>query len=292
MLAELVAASKGYDGQPALDGLHLAVRAGELLALLGPNGAGKTTAIGLLLGTLQPDAGEAVLMGGSPLSTASRLAVGVMMQDVTLTPTLRTREHIALAASYYRTPRSVDEVIELCGLQALADKAYGKLSTGQKRQVQFALAIVGRPQLVFLDEPSVGLDVAARETMWRGIRQLLDEGCGILLTTHYLEEAEALADRVAVLARGRLIAEGSVGEMRDLVARKRIRCASALNVEDIRRWPGVVDASSDSGQLQLTASDADSVVRRLLASDSSLRDLEIHKASLAEAFNELTREAA
>jgi ABC-type multidrug transport system ATPase subunit/fucose 4-O-acetylase-like acetyltransferase len=291
-IAELVNVTKRYDKTVALDGLSLAVQPGELLAVLGPNGAGKSTAIGLWLGTLEPDDGVASVLGGSPLDVQSRLGVGVMMQEITLAPMLGTREHIALTASYYRAPLTVEETLALTGTEALAARRYGKLSAGQKRQVQFATAVCGRPRLLFLDEPTVGLDVQARETMWRTIRGLRDEGCAIVLTTHYLEEAEALADRVAVLAKGRLIAQGSVGEMRALVARKRISCASGLEVDDIKRWPGVVEAVREAHVVHVTASDADTIVRRLLAADPRLSQLEVKQASLAEAFTELTKEAA
>jgi len=291
-VAELAAVTKRYGKLPALDGVDLAVGPGELLAVLGPNGAGKSTAIGLWLGTLQPDSGSVTLLGGSPLEATSRLGVGVMMQEVALSPTLTGGELVALAASCYRDPLSVDEALELTGTTELARRRYGKLSAGQKRQVQLATAICGRPRLLFLDEPSVGLDVAAREAMWRAIRRLRDDGCSIVLTTHYLEEAEALADRVAVLARGRVIAAGSVDEMRALVARRQIRCASRLPAEDVRRWPGVVDAVREERLLHVTASDAEGVVRRLLAADGELAQLEVRQASLAEAFTELTKEAA
>lgn len=294
-IAELVHVSKRYGTKLALDDLSLAVRPGELLAVLGPNGAGKSTAIGLWLGLLEPDEGEATnvrVLGGSPLESTSRLAVGVMMQEVTLAPMLTAREHVRLAASYSRDPLPVQEALAFAGIEALADLRYGKLSAGQKRQVQFAVAIAGRPRLLFLDEPTVGLDVAARETLWRNVRRLVGEGCAIVLTTHYLEEAEALADRVAVLASGRLIAEGSVDEMRALVTRKRIRCSSQLTPDEIRDWPGVVDVERDQERLELTASDAETVVRRLLAADPALGHLEVRQASLAEAFTQLTQEAA
>jgi len=290
--AELTGVVKRYGATVALDGVDLDVRPGELLAVLGPNGAGKSTAIGLWLGTLQPDAGDVTLLGGSPLEASSRLGVGVMMQEVALSPTLTGGELVALAASCYRDPLSVDETLELTGTTELARRRYGKLSAGQKRQIQLATAICGRPRLLFLDEPSVGLDVAAREAMWRAIRRLRDDGCSIVLTTHYLEEAEALADRVAVLAKGRVIAAGSVDEMRALVARRQIRCASTLAADDVRRWPGVVDAVREERLLHVTASDAEGVVRRLLAADGALAQLEVRQASLAEAFTELTREAA
>ena len=164
--------------------------------------------------------------------------------------------------------------------------------------MQFALAVCGRPRLLFLDEPTVGLDVQARAAMWRTIRHLRDLGCAIVLTTHYLEEAEALADRVVVLAQGRPIAEGSVDEMRALVARKRVRCVSTVPLDEIRRWAGVV-ASVRAVRLpgsidivEVTTSDAESLVRRWLAADVHLSRLEVEQASLADAFTELTQEAA
>lgn len=291
-IASLTNVTKRYGEVVALDDVTLAVRPGELFALLGPNGAGKTTAIGLWLGTLEPDDGIASVMGGSPLDVHSRLGVGVMMQEVALAPTLTARELVALTASYYRRPLGADSAIELAGIEPIADRRYGKLSAGQKRQVQFAVAVCGRPRLLFLDEPTVGLDLEARENMWRTIRSLLTEGCSIVLTTHYLEEAEALADRVAVLAQGKVIAEGSVDEMRALVTRTHISCVSTLAVDDVVRWPGVVDAVRKDRVVRVTASDTETVVRRLLAEDSALRQLEVRQASLAEAFSEITKEAA
>ena len=291
-LAELVGAIKRYGNTVALDGVHLDVRRGEVLALLGPNGAGKSTAISLWLGLLQPDAGEARLMGLSPLDVESRRDVGVMMQEVALEPLLRVRELVDLAASYYPNPLAVDEALALTRTTELGDKRYAKLSGGQKRQAQFAIAVVGRPRLLFLDEPTVGLDVQARETMWRAIRDLVARGSSVVLTTHYLDEAEALANRVVVLAKGRVIASGSVDEIRSVVSRTHISCASALSADGVRRWPSVLEASNADGKLTITATDGESVVRRLLASDHELRHLEVRPAALSEAFTELTKEAA
>ncbi|MCL4809257.1 MAG: ABC transporter ATP-binding protein [Thermoanaerobaculia bacterium] len=291
-VAALHGASKRYGEVRALERLDLAVRPGDVVALLGPNGAGKSTAVGLWLGLVSPDAGEVRLMGGSPDEAGRRLGVGVMLQDVALTPTLTAREHVALASCGYADPTPADEVIAKAGIAAFADQRYGRLSGGQKRQVQFAVAICGRPRLLFLDEPTVGLDGPARETLWRTVRALVAGGCAVVLTTHYLEEAEALADRVAVIAGGRLVAEGTVPAMRAVVARRRIRCASDLHLEQVRRWPGVVDAVREQRHLRLTASSAEEVVRRLLDADPGLSELEVERASLAEALSELTREAA
>lgn len=290
-LAELSGVGKRYGKVVALHGLDLDVRRGELLALLGPNGAGKSTTVAMLLGLVRPDAGSVRLFGGSPRRVENRRRVGVMMQEVYLAPELRVREHIALVASYYPFPLEVEAVIELTGTKGLANRRYGALSAGQKRQAQFAMAVCGRPTLLCLDEPTAGLDLQAREMMWETLRALVGEGSSIVLTTHYLEEAEALADRVAVLAGGRLIASGSVAQMQALVARKSILCATSLAVEQVAAWPGVEGVTRDRQRLHIVASDAESVVRHLLAADDGLRELEVRRAGLAEAFTELTKEA-
>jgi ABC-type multidrug transport system ATPase subunit len=291
-VAQLRAITKKYGSTIALAGVDIELRPGELLALLGPNGAGKTTAISLWLGLTEPDAGEVTLLGGSPLDVERRRGLGVMMQDVEMYKELKVRELITLSSSYYANPMPVEETLRRAGIGALANKAYGKLSGGQKRQAQFAVAICGRPRVLFLDEPTVGLDIQARETLWANVRMLLAEGCSIVLTTHYLEEAEALASRVAVLAKGRIVAAGSVDEMRALVTRRQITCESGLDAEDVRKWTGVIEVKRERGRLNIVAVDAEAVVRRLLAEDSNLRRLEVREAGLSEAFTELTKEAA
>ena len=291
-LAELAGVSKCYGSVVALDGLDLDVRRAELLAILGPNGAGKTTAISLLLGLQQPDAGKATLFHQSPQKLEARRQVGVMMQEVTLAEDLRVREHIDLIGHYYPDPLSPEAAMEMTRTTPLADRPYGKLSAGQKRQVQFAVAVCGRPKLLFLDEPTVGLDVQARAVLWETIRSLVKQGSSIVLTTHYLEEAQALADRVVVLAKGRLIASGTVSEMRALVSRKRITCSTTLTFEEIATWPGVESVTRDRELLHITVTDAEEVTRRLVIADPKVRDLEVHRAGLAEAFTELTQESA
>lgn len=291
-LAEMAGVSKRFGRVVALDGVDLEVRPGELLALLGPNGAGKTTSISLMLGLQRPDAGSVCLFGQSPQRVETRRAVGVMMQEAALAPELRVHEQIDMVASYYPDPLTPDAVMEMTHTESLKDRPYGKLSAGQKRQVQFGLALCGRPRLLFLDEPTVGLDIQSREMVWATLRELVNDGSSIVLTTHYLEEAEALADRVVVLAKGRMIATGTVSEMRSLVVRKRIRCRTALSPDQVGAWPDVQSASRDQQGLYLTATNAENVVRRLLAADEDLQDLEVQRAGLAEAFTELTQEAA
>ncbi len=291
-LAQLSGVTRRFGNIVALDGLDLEVRRGELLALLGPNGAGKTTAISLLLGLQQPDSGRALLFGQSPALVEPRRRAGMMMQEAALAPELRVREQIDLVSSYYPDPLPVAAVMEMTRVTALGKRPYGKLSSGQKRQVQFALAVCGRPELLFLDEPTVGLDVQSREAVWATLRELIGWGASIVLTTHYLEEAEALADRVVVLAKGRVLAGGTVSEMRSLVVRKRIVCSTTLHVDQVTAWPDVLSATRDHRGLHITTTNAENVVRRLLAADEDLQDLEVQRAGLAEAFTELTQEVS
>ena len=291
-VAELRGARKRYGRQTALDGIDLALRAGELTALLGPNGAGKTTAVGLLLGLLQADAGVATLFGQSPRALSARRRSGVMLQAAGIPDASKVGELLELTRSYYADPLGMAECASMAGLEGLLDRRYGRLSGGQQRRVQFGLAICGRPRVLFLDEPTTGLDIESRQGLWRAIRTLIEQGCAVLLTTHYLEEAEALADRVVVLNQGRVVAAGSVGEIRAHVAQRRIRCISNLSPEHVAAWPEVRHARLEGGRLQIVVDSAESVVRRLLAEDAQLGELEVERAGLAEAFVELTREAA
>ena len=287
-LAQLSGAHKRFGNIAALDGLSLAVNRGEMLALLGPNGAGKSTAISLLLGLQNPDRGSALLFGEAPQSIDARRRIGVMMQENNLPGVMRSRELIAQVASYYPSPYDVQAVIKRLGIEKIADRPYGKLSGGQKRQAQFAMAIAGRPELLFLDEPTVGLDVQAREALWQVLRDLIHEGCSIVLTTHYIEEAEALANRVAVVTHGRLVAGGTVDEVRAHVTRKHILCRTTLPLEILRSWPEVQEVSGDSDRRQIYTREAESVLRKLLAADADIRDIEVKRAGLAEAFAEIT----
>ena len=291
-LAALRAVRKHFGTQCALDGIDLVLRRGELHALLGPNGAGKTTAIALLLGLARTDSGRVELLGADPQTLVPRRRVGVMLQSGSLPETLRVGELLAMTANYYPRPRPLSECAERAGIADLLARPYGKLSGGQQRRVQFALAICGRPELLFLDEPTVGLDIEARQALWATIRALVAAGCGVLLTTHYLEEAEALADRVTVLAQGRVLAAGTVAEIRARTQRTRIRCRSTLAPEALRDWDGVLDCNLEDGLLNVGVREPEPVLRRLLAADATLSALEVRRAGLAEAFTELTREAA
>jgi len=287
-LACLNGAVKRYGKVTALDGFDLQVQRGELLALLGPNGAGKSTAISLLLGLQRPDAGVVELFGEDPQELDARRRIGIMMQEVMLSPVMRPRELIEQVTNYYPSPYDAAAVIARLKIEDLAERRYKDLSGGQKRQVQFAMAICGRPELLFLDEPTVGLDVNARAALWQVVRELVHEGASIVLTTHYIEEAEALADRVAVMAHGKLVAGGTVDEIRNYVSRKSVSFRSALPIEPMRAWPGVLEVGSNTGRISIVTQDAESVLRALLGADPDVRDVEVTRAGLAEAFAEIT----
>ncbi|CAM5454219.1 ABC transporter ATP-binding protein [Rhodanobacter lindaniclasticus] len=291
VVARLAGVEKRYGRLTALDRADLQLRRGELLALLGPNGAGKTTAISLLLGLLRADVGQVELFGHDPQQIQARRRIGVMLQHAELPGTLRVGELLRLTTSYYPAPRAEAESARMAGIEDLLARPYAKLSGGQQRRVQFALALCGRPELLFLDEPTVGMDIETRQKLWAAIRQLLAEGCSVLLTTHYLEEAEALADRVCVMAHGRVIHEGTVEALRARVAARRIRCVSSMDAGVVGRWPAVSEAEHRHGRLHVTTDAAEAVVRRLLDADPLLSELEVQRAGLAEAFTELTREA-
>ena len=238
-VAGLTDVSKRYGANLALDRVSLGIEKGRVTALLGPNGAGKTTTVALLLGLAKADEGQAELFGRSPQELAVRRRIGVMLQTAGLIETLQVRELVQLTSSYYPRPRGLSEVGDLAGIGGLLGKRYGLLSGGQQRRVQFALAICGRPELLFLDEPTTGLDIEARESLWDVVRAMVAEGCAVLLTTHYLEEAEALAHRVEVMMHGRIVAAGTVDEIRAMGVRRRIRCVSGVAVEEVRGWEGV-----------------------------------------------------
>jgi ABC-2 type transport system ATP-binding protein len=284
--------SKRYGDKVALDDLSLAIESGKVTALLGPNGAGKSTAIGLLLGLSGADRGTIEVLGGRAGELSVRRRTGVMLQTAALPDTLRVGELLRLVSSYYPNPRPATEVARLTGIEAQLPQFYGKLSGGQQRRVQFALAICGNPQLIVLDEPTTGLDIEAREALWAVVRELTTRGCALLLTTHYLEEAEALTQRVAVLVRGRIVMDGSVEQVRAHGVRRTIRCISRLSEQEVARWPGVSAATRIAEWLEVEALTAEPIVQRLLGADAALRELEVRRSGLAEAFVRITKEAA
>ena len=289
-VASLEGVNMNYGSVRALRGVDFRVHAGEVVALLGPNGAGKTTAVKLLLGLLQPNSGRARVFGGDPTNPENRMRTGAMLQVGRVPETLRVREHIDLFSTYYPKPMALAEVLAAAGLEKLSERKFGDLSGGQRQRVLFALAICGDPDLVFLDEPTVGLDVEARRMLWDEIRRMVTRGKTVLLTTHYLQEADALADRVAVINKGEIIAQGTPSEIKAKTGGKRIRCITSLGLNALRQIAGVTEVKEDREAVEIHAVEAESIVRELLARDTGLSGLEISSAGLEEAFLELTRD--
>ncbi len=287
-VAELSGAHKKFGKVTALAGVDLSLGKGELLAVLGPNGAGKTTAIRMMLGVLQPDSGNASLFGMAPDQAAARSRIGVMLQVSGIPEALRVGELVRLFRGYYPNPLSQEESLKLADLKDLERRQSGALSGGQRQRLLFALAVCGRPELLFLDEPTVGMDVGTRRLFWRQIRRHVEVGGSVLLTTHYLEEADALADRIAVIDQGRLIAEGSPAEIKAKVPSRRVRFRSELTEERLRALPGVQAVLWTQGKYELLTHDAEETVRALLQTDGGVADLEVTGAGLEEAFLSLT----
>ena len=287
-VAELRGAVKRYGKVTALAGVDLTLLPGQLTAILGPNGAGKTTAVKLLLGLARPSAGSVELFGGAPDDPATRRRRGAMLQIGKVPEVLTVREHLDLFASYYPRPLPIAEALRRAGLERFADRRFGELSGGERQRTLFALALVGDPELLFLDEPTVGMDVEARRALWQEIRRAVDEGRSVVLTTHYLEEADALAERVVVLHQGRILADGPPAAIKRQAALRRIRCRTLLEEAELAALPGVRAVTWDGDRVELLVGDAEPAVRELLARDPTLIDLEVRSAGLEEAFLALT----
>jgi ABC-2 type transport system ATP-binding protein len=287
--AQLLNVTKRYANALALDDVSLSISKGELVALLGPNGAGKTTAVKLLLGLAPATSGTARVFGLDPRHAANRARTGAMLQVGKVPESLRVREHIALFSTYYPRPLPLRDVIDAAGLAGLENRIFGELSGGQKQRVLFALAICGDPDLLVLDEPTVGLDVEVRRAIWEQIRSFVGRGRSILLTTHSLGEADALADRIVVIDHGRLVAEGTPGEIKSRTAGKRIRCTTSLSLAAIERLAGVTSVVRERAATEIMTANSDATVRALLALDASLANLEVSSAGLEEAFLALTQ---
>lgn len=292
VLAELRGVSKTYgsgrSAVVAVQGVDLSVRAGELLAVLGPNGAGKTTALGVLIGLTTPSSGTARLFGRDPKDLGARQRMGVMLQSSGVPDTLRVRELLTAFRGYYPAPLPVASVVEAAGLHGLEDRLFGTLSGGQQRRVLFGIALCGDPQLVFVDEPTTGLDAEVRRTLWATLRTLAATGRGVVLTTHYLEEADALADRIVLLHKGRVIADGTPSQIKSLVPGRRITAESSIEAGQASAWAGVRHAQRDGTRLELLVSEPEPVLRELLHQDQSVTGLTVTEPTLEDAFLTLT----
>ncbi len=297
-VATLTNITKRYaNGVVALDGLSLSLHPGEIVALLGPNGAGKSTAVKLMMGLSSPTSGTARIFGLDPRNTAARLRTGVMLQIGRAPEMLRVREHLMIFRGYYANPMPYADIIKAAGLEGIEERFFGELSGGQKQRVLFGIALAGDPDLIFLDEPTVGLDIEARRLMWAEIRALAARGKTVLLTTHYLEEADALAHRIIVINNGKVVCEGTPNEVKSrgtsgaagsTGAVRIIRCVTTLTANHLLAIPSVSHVEVNGNFVTITSEQAEATLREMLALDQSLHSLEVQRPALEDAFLALT----
>jgi len=273
----------------AVRGVDVSIAPGETVALLGPNGAGKSTTIDMLLGLVPPDRGSVSIFGRPPQRAVAEGAVGAMLQTGGLIRDLTARELVTTMASLYPRPLPVEDVIDLVGIEPFADRRTQKLSGGETQRVRFAIAVVGDPELLVLDEPTVGMDVESRRAFWTTMRAFAGRGKTVLFATHYLEEADDFADRAVLMAHGSVVADGPTTEIKAMVGSRRIR-ATLPDVDPARleALPGVTHVERRGEAVVLSCSDSDAAVRALLPAFPDARDIEISGAGLEEAFLQLT----
>ncbi len=289
-LRGLVKSFRAPDGPiRAVRGIDVEIAAGETVALLGPNGAGKSTTIDMLLGLLKPDAGSVSVFGRPPADAVAHGEVGGMLQTGLLIRDLSVRELVAMMASLYPSPLGVEEALELSGVSEIASQRTQKLSGGQTQRVRLAVALVSDPQLLVLDEPTVALDVEGRHAFWTTMRAFAARGKTIVFATHYLEEADAYADRAVLMARGAIVADGPTTEIRAMVGTRTIRATLPdVDVDALTALPGVSSAERRGEAVVLRCADSDAAIRALLAAHPDARDIEIAAAGLEQAFLALT----
>jgi ABC-2 type transport system ATP-binding protein len=281
--------AKSFGSVQAVRGVDISIARGETVALLGPNGAGKSTTLDMLLGLLAPDRGEVAIFGRSPSAAIAEGLVGGMLQSGAVIRDLSVRELLTMVAALYPLPLPVTEVLAMTGIGELAERRTQKLSGGESQRVRFAIALVANPELLVLDEPTVAMDVESRRAFWASMRNFASRGKTVVFATHYLEEADEFADRICVMARGRVVADGPTTEIKARVGSRVIRATLPLvDVGMLRALPGVTDAQRHGESIVLRCVDSDRALRALLDRFPAVRDLEVRGAGLEEAFLALT----
>ncbi|MFI8926168.1 ABC transporter ATP-binding protein [Streptomyces sp. NPDC053474] len=287
--------TKSYGDVRAVDGLSLDLRPGETVALLGPNGAGKSSTLDLLLGLRRPDSGTVSVFGTGPREAITAGRVGAMLQSGGLMDEVSVRELVRLACALHPRPYRVNDVLAHAGITQIADRKVNRLSGGQEQRVRFALATAGPNDLIVLDEPTTGMDVSARQAFWATMREQADQGRAVLFATHYLEEADAIADRVLVLHRGRLLADGTAAEIKARAGARKVSfdlvelaARGAELTAELRRLPHVSALDVSGRTVRLQSTDADATVHALYGLGVYPRNLEVAGLGLEQAFVAIT----
>lgn len=292
-IIEMKHVSKMFKDKKAVNDLSFRIEKGSVTAILGPNGAGKTTALSMILGLLEPTEGEIKVFGKAPKDQSVRDKTGAMLQEVSIMDRLKVREVLDLIRSYYPNPMDMESLITLTGLQDSDLKRYAeKLSGGQKRSLGFALAMAGNPDLLFFDEPTVGLDITARRRFWDSVQKLAGQGKTIIFTTHYLQEADDTADRILLFHKGALVADGTPNEIKSRIVK---RSVSFLPRQDgpgfrerLKALPLLTDYYDKDGRIYVNTDDTDLALESIFAEKLEVRDIRIDQGRLDEAFEQLT----
>jgi len=284
---------KSFDNKQVLSNINIDLNQAEVLSILGPNGAGKTTLINTMLGRLSLDSGEISLFGHAPGSMSVKRQTGAMLQVSGLPDMSTIKEHITLFQSYYAHPMDYEQVMAFSGLKDIENQYSKTLSGGQKQRLLFALAICGHPKLLFLDEPTVGMDITARKSLWHAIQTLKAQGTSILLTTHYLEEADQLSDRIVMFNHGEIVREGTPEEIKSQINTKKIRFSSPLNIASfstLKTVTKVSQISSSTDYYELESACAEKSMKEIFEKQLQVNNLTIIGAALEDAFEIINNE--
>lgn len=289
---ELCDVTKTFKKKKAIDQVSFTINPGQVTAILGPNGAGKTTTIQMMLGLLKPTSGEIKIFSKSPKEKSVRERIGAMLQEVSLMDGVKVKELLHLYTKYYPHPLEMKELINITGLTEYdLQTRTEKLSGGQKRRVSFALALAGNPDILFFDEPTVGMDVSSRQNFWEKIKEYAKQGKTIIFTTHYLQEADDYADRILLFNNGKLLMEGSPSEIKSKVTRQIVSFQIPANFpfHEFKNLPYILSVFEESGRIKIETTDSDKTIAKLFDEKVIVKDLQVEKGRLEEAFTQLTK---
>ncbi|MFC4411727.1 ABC transporter ATP-binding protein [Chungangia koreensis] len=293
LAVEINGLTKKFKEKTAVDDVTFSIQRGEIVAILGPNGAGKSTTMLMMLGLLNPTKGEAKLFGSSTKETKIRERLGVMLQDVSLMDGLKVKELLQMVRGYYPDPFSLEQLCRLTGLKEEdLNKRTEKLSGGQKRRVGFAMAVAGNPDLLFFDEPTVGMDISSRRVFWDTVKELADDGKTIIFSTHYLQEADDVAQRIILFNKGKIVADGTPGEIKNQLLKRSVSFTTnaQLPKELFLQYPSVSDVVFKDGRMVIVTDDTDLILSKIFEKKIDARDIFVDRGRLEEAFEQLTAE--